>query len=144
MMTNNVKEITESNNDIEWTEIERLSDKYGITIVSAEENKRLNGEHRNNMASSGSMIFLNEFDDPDFEIVAFFHELGHVEISRSPYFSFNSAFCYLASEALAWSVGFAIAEREGYVWDYRSKQKEYARECLKTYLNHEGELGGFK
>ncbi len=66
---------TEPTDDIQQTEIQRLAEKYGITLISAEENKRCNGEHRNNMASSGSLIFLNEFDDPDLELVAFFHTL---------------------------------------------------------------------
>ena len=59
-----------------------LADTYGITIISAEENARCNGAYPNQMASAGSMIFLNEFDDPDIELAAFFHELGQAELTK--------------------------------------------------------------
>lgn len=130
--------------DRELTQIEQLASKYGITLVSAEDNAKANGEHRNNMASAGSTIFLNDFDDPDLEIVAFFHELGHVEAGRSPYFHQRVSLCKLSQEALAWEIGLSIANKEGYSWDYYSKQLDYARNCLQSYLHYEGNLGGFK
>jgi hypothetical protein len=132
-----------SDEDHNTTVIEDLACKYGITLVSAEENKRANGEHRNHMASAGSTIFLNEFDDPGIELAAFFHELGHVEVSRSPYFRGDQSVCKLSQEALAWEVGFTLARKEGYNWDYYSKQYNYARRCLKSYLHYERDLGGF-
>lgn len=131
---------TESNASI----IERLADKYGIVLVSAAENARMNGEWRNNMACAGSTIFLNEFDDPDIELAAFFHELGHVECGRSPYFHQHTPLCKMSQESLAWEVGLSIAAAEGYHWDYHSKQLKYARQCLISYIHNHGELGGFE
>lgn len=124
---------------------EELADKYGLTIIDAETNAKNNGPNPNQMASAGSTIFFNYFDDPDIELVAFFHELGHVEISRSLLFNKNSfSFCKISQEALAWEFGLAIAAKEGYHWDYNSKQLEYARDCLMSYINYEGPFGGFK
>lgn len=130
--------------DREVTVLEMLADKYGITLVSAEDNAKANGEHRNHMASAGSMIFLNRFDDPDLEIVAFFHELGHVEAGRTPYLRHSVCLCKLSQEAMAWEIGLSLAAKEGYEWDYYSKQMDYARQCLLSYLHHEGHLGGFR
>ena len=137
-------ETTNSELEAPQTEIERLADKYGVKLVSAEENARANGEYRNNMASAGSTIFLNAFDDPELELAAFFHELGHIELERSPYFHQKVTFCKISQEALAWEIGFSLAMAEGYNWEYHSKQKCYARDRLKSYVNYEGDWGGFR
>jgi hypothetical protein len=138
-------DITSDEIEFKQTEIERLADKYGVHLVSAKEGAEANGAQPNNMSSAGSTIFLNEFDDPDIELAAFLHELGHVELGRTTYFHNEVSFCLISKEALAWEIGFSIAKKEGYDWDYYSKQYDYARKCLLSYLHADGrELGGFK
>lgn len=129
------------NKDKVLSRIEHLADKYGITLVSAEENAKCNGANRNNMSCCGSIIFLNEFDDPDIELAAFFHELGHVEVSRTPYLRQSGFFCKISQEAVAWEFGISIAIAEGYKWGYYSKELQYARKCLASYIDCDG--GGF-
>ena len=131
--------------DAPQTIFDRMKDKYGLEFVDAETNEKNNGAHPNNLASAGSTIYFNKFDDPDIEVIAFFHELGHVEAGRSLSLAhYRSSLCKLSQESVAWELGLNIAAREGYTWAYNSKELRYARECLKSYLNYEGPLGGFE
>jgi GNAT superfamily N-acetyltransferase len=104
-----------------------LADKYGVKVIRAK-------EAGNNQAScAGNAILMDYFDDPDLELVAFFHELGHIQNNR------NSAarFCLskLANEGAAWETAMHLATIHGYQWplDYHSKEQKYARECLSSY-----------
>ncbi len=122
--------------------IHGLAERYSITLISAEDNARDNGPWPNNMSSAGDYIFLNEFDDPDLMLVAFFHELGHVVSGRT---TTVPCFCKMQQESEAWSRGLELAAEEGYQWDYDSKQMDYARECLLSYVDYGSQdFGGFR
>ena len=57
--------------------IQALADKYKVSV-----NRFPTDVERNHGACAGEDIMLGEFDDPDIEIVAFFHELGRVIMTR--------------------------------------------------------------
>jgi hypothetical protein len=42
--------------------------------------------------------------------------------------------CHLSDEGLAWEIGLDLAYVDGYKWDHDSKQQEYARDRLSTYI----------
>lgn len=86
---------------------------------------------RNQGAAAGNELFLGEFDDPDIEIVAFFHELGHFVSGHR--LDVTHWLCTVTREAVAWEVGFQLAREYGHDWDYDSKQRTYARQCLSSY-----------
>lgn len=109
--------------------IQEIAKKYNVEVVRDVENCE-----NNQAAYCGEEIVLGYFDDEnkDNELVAFFHELGHVEagkrLKRSSYFS------KISQESMAWEVGLNIAKEEGYEWNYYSPQMDYARTCLASYL----------
>jgi len=60
--------------------LQTLAKKYGVAV---ERNAEM-ADH-NQGAHAGTDIWLGEFDDPDLEVVAFFHEVGHA-LSRKKRF----------------------------------------------------------
>lgn len=121
-----------------------LAEKYKITLVSVEDNTKYNGDRRNMMYACGDEISLNTFDDPDIELLTFFHELGHVIDYRKHKEIKRWHLCMISKEAIAWEIGLDIAAKEGFIWDYKSKQYNYARDCLKSYIESDIDpLGGF-
>ena len=109
--------------------LKKLSEKYNVSV------QRDPKCDRNEGASAGFDIYLGEFDDPDIELVAFFHELGHclsnILVCRRGY-----TMCTLSSEGLAWELGLGLAYENGYTWDYHSKEMIYARSRLETYIHN--------
>jgi len=88
----------------------------------------------NQGAHAGTQIWLGEFDDPDLEVVAFFHEVGHALAAKKRFYPLGVGMCELSMEAVAWELGFSLAYDDGYRWVYDSKQMEYARKCFFSYL----------
>jgi len=106
-----------------------LADKYEVTLARDAELADPNqGSH------AGTDIWLGEFDDPDLEVVAFFHEVGHALSRKKRFYPLECGMCELSMEAVAWELGFSLAHDEGYRWSYDSKQMEYARKCFFSYL----------
>lgn len=108
--------------------IQALAAKYKVPV-----NRFPTDVERNHGACAGEDIMLGEFDDPDIEIVAFFHELGHVLMNRRPNRGYTM--CTLSREGAAWELGLDAAWAEGFEWKYQSKEMEWARAQLKTYAD---------
>lgn len=90
----------------------------------------------NQGASAGDDIYLGKFDDENIELVAFFHEVGHIkqrEVIRKREYLLST----ISSEGLAWELGLGIASEHGFIWDYNSNEMQWAREQLKTYRDNE-------
>lgn len=85
-------------------------------------------------AQCGDEIYLGEFDDPDIEVVAFFHEVGHVLSNRL--LESNYFLCKISCEGAAWEFGLSCAWRYGYKWEHNSKQFNWARSQLETYRDN--------
>lgn len=75
---------------------------------------------------------MGKFDDPQIEIVAFFHELGHIASDIGKRKCFLSK---LSQEAMAWEVGLTIAAKYGFEWDDKSEALQWARRQIATYIN---------
>lgn len=113
-----------------------IQEIYNITIYRDYEN--YDGEVLNCGCCSDDEIYLSRFDDESLEISAMFHELGHVESTNRDIFFERSHFVStLSKEGMAWEVGFGLAAKHGFVWGYSSKQYQYARKCLATYVGGE-------
>jgi len=111
--------------------IQKLAALYDVTVTRDTVNDVVNAG-----ASAGRAIYLGKFDDLDIELVAFFHELGHV-LSEERVCKRGYMMCVLSSEGLAWELGLEIAFENGYHWDYNSKEMKYARRCLMSYVNND-------
>ena len=107
--------------------IHEIAEKYGAKVSRDIENCGCNRG-----ASAGKDIYLGEFDNEEIELVAFFHELGHV-LSNELVCKRGRTFTKLSGEGLAWELGLGIAFEYGYKWDYYSYVMEWAREQFRTY-----------
>lgn len=106
--------------------IQALADKYGVKV------RRDTVNCSPNTGCFCMDIALGAFDDPDIELVAFFHELGH--FLSPPVIKRGNFMCRWSQEGLAWELGLAAAFEEGYEWKYQSKEMIWARAQLKTYV----------
>lgn len=91
---------------------------------------------KNYGASSVNEIFLGEFDDPEIELAAFFHELGHTLMNK---FILKRGYVMstLSGEGTAWELGLGIAFEYGYKWDHNSHVMKWARKQLRSYVDGE-------
>jgi hypothetical protein len=105
----------------------KLAHKYDVSVLRC-----FKFCDKNQGASCGTdKIFLGEFDDPDIELAAFFHELGHVKAAgMSPRKHWLTV---ISSEAFAWELGLDLAYENGYHWEDDSKEYQYAKKCLLSY-----------
>jgi hypothetical protein len=105
-----------------------LANRYGVQL----ERDAVNECANNGWTAGGNTIYLGPFDDPDLEVVAFYHELGHLKSQLVRRRGFM--LCHLSDEGMAWEIGLDLAYSDGYKWDYHSKQQAYARDRLTTYI----------
>jgi hypothetical protein len=80
---------------------------------------------------------MGEFDDPEIEIAAFFHELGHHVMSTTVLRGRGYTMSTMSAEGTAWEVGFGLAYEHGYVWNYSHKVMDWARKQLGSYWTSE-------
>lgn len=111
--------------------IQLIAKDYNVSIQRDTENCE-----DNHGASAGKDIYLGNFNDPEIEIVAFFHELGHA-LSNKLVCKRGSTMTKLSAEGLAWELGLGIAFDYGYEWDYYNYVMVWAREQFKTYFKEE-------
>jgi len=111
--------------------VQELAATYGVGI-----SRDIVNETANEGWSAGRDIHLGEFDDPDLELVAFFHELGHI-LSEERVCKRGSTLTVLSAEGLAWELGLGIAFEHGYKWKRDSKEMKYARHCLMSYIDND-------
>ena len=78
--------------------------------------------------SNQKEIVLGSFENDEFMIIAFFHELGHVACEH--YKTINPTNRY-EIEKEAWKKGFELALSKGITFSFKAFR--FAVECLKTY-----------
>ena len=118
------------NFDMIQDRILHIAERYSVSVKRDSENCL-----KNQAACAGRSIFLGVFSDPEIELVAFFHELGHV-MANELVLKRGYVMCTLSSEGSAWELGLGIAFMCGYKWDYYSNEMEYDRNQLKTYVKN--------
>lgn len=70
-------------------------------------------------------IYLGEFENEEFLLLSFFHEMGHV---------LDKSYCYsnkYEEESAAWVVGYKLANK--YNVRFSNDAINYGFKCLKTY-----------
>lgn len=110
--------------------LQKVAEEYGATVTR----DPFSGPNYASVVIGRQHIRLGPFTDPEEELAAFFHEIGHLELeSLLKAAGRNQYTSVLAKEGAAWELGFCIARRHGYVWGYHSKAYAFARKCLATY-----------
>lgn len=130
--------------------LRRIAEKYDTTIIFA--NKTywdrfgLIGAKNSGCAMGSKEILLNEFDDEDKLILAFFHELAHIILKhatrRSPvnhekvwkfeeewHYTFDPA--TVRRETDAWGLADTLAIEHGY-W-FKKSTYMWAKDALNSY-----------
>ena len=104
-----------------------IANEYNVSVIRDTENC-----DDNYGSCAGKEIFLGNFDDPEIELIAFFHELGHT--LSSTVCKRGCVMTRISGEGLAWELGLGIAFEHGYEWDYDSHVMKWAREQFATYF----------
>lgn len=79
--------------------------------------------------NKNNCIMLAPFDDPELELVAFFHEFGHLLTPLER----GQAFTRMSYEGIAWELGFEQAYKYGFNWTCNEKVMNYAKKCYASY-----------
>lgn len=99
--------------------------------------------HPNQAVSSGDEIVPGNFDDPDLERFAFFHELAHCIMFDVAYNAIgvkrtkdSRSLSVLSTEGMAWEFAIILAEKYGYQISKLPEMKgfKFAKACLKSYV----------
>lgn len=104
-----------------------IANEYNVSVI-----RDIDNCDKNYGSSAGKEIFLGNFDDPEIELVAFFHELGHTLSSTVCKRGYTMS--KMSGEGLAWELGLGIAFEHGYKWNYNSHVMVWARKQLATYI----------
>lgn len=117
--------------------IREIAKLYNIKIY-------FNSSLKNESASSFQEIEIGEYNSEDCMVADFFHELAHLTFDK--YINIKNSrfgktvgrnflyFSKLSHEALMWEIGFRLASRFGYEWDYRDEVYRHAYKHLLTYV----------
>lgn len=119
-------------------ELKKIAREYDIIL-----SRDLKNGERNSAYSAGDGIFLNQFDNPDKERFAFFHELAHcigrellakaLDTDKMPTHSLST----ISLEGFCWEVAQSIAEKYGYHYRWGCDERYYALNQYATYLTDE-------
>ena len=110
--------------------IVHIANLYEVSVIRDVENCG-----KNSGACSGNMIYLGEFNDPQIELMAFFHELGHHEANKLV--KGRSYMSKLSCEGTAWELGLGIAANYGYKYENNHPAIIWARKQLRSYVDGE-------
>lgn len=125
--------------------IEELSTSYNITVTfhcPVKEKKYIEDyEMYNNAWCAGRDIYLGPYDNDEFQLIALFHELGHiitpsVVLSDINVIDNDLATWKTAIERAAWKYGIQAAHDMGIKFSYSAYR--YAISRLRTYYTYNG------
>jgi hypothetical protein len=120
-----------------------LAKKYNVKLI------RYDACAKNAGASSGDCIWLGDYDNPDNELITFFHELVHCKFYEDICSFLNidklpDSLSFLSNEGTCWEYGLALAKANGYEWDFESEPYKYAFEQYITYIGDDRDIFCYK
>jgi len=89
----------------------------------------------NGGASANDTIFLFPCSEEWIKEISFWHEIGHILLNKNSKRSMSLS--TMSREGAAWELGLNAAFEHGREWDYYSKELEWARKQLASYINGE-------
>jgi hypothetical protein len=123
---------------------QQIASNYGITVHKVEEGDETwntgGSVHLNHSFCGGiDEIVIGVYEDVDWEIASFFHELGHCITTNT----FEGDYLKFHIELDAWMVGLQEAYKYGYV--IQPSTLKFMIECLESYIGwEEREVRGYK
>jgi hypothetical protein len=110
-----------------------ISSDYNIPIITAVQKGdtecKANGEdsYINRSYNTHDQIWIGIYEDKEFELISFFHEVGHCAQTNENV----NGFTYYEIEKDAWKRGYEIAEKYGIT--FSEDAKKWAETQLETY-----------
>ena len=102
---------------------------------------------KNESQSSDRVIYLGEYNSEDCMVADFFHELAHLVYEKYLYVEYSRFgktvgknflyFSKLSEEALMWEIGFRLASKFGFEWNYNHLVYRHAYKHLLSYILNE-------
>jgi len=116
----------------EMMDFRKLAEEYEVELSDCP------NDHwcRNGAHSAGNRISMHPCDEEYMYEISFWHELGHVVLSRlmSDRTHYMST---MSTEGAAWELGFIEAAKHGRIWAYDSEEMCWARKQMASYVNGE-------
>jgi hypothetical protein len=120
--------------------LEQISKLYGIKkfhkVERGDEHCRWNGEDsyiNHSYICGKDEIEIGIYDNDEYMIASFFHELGHATDKTEWWIDADSKTTYKA-ECNAWRLGFKLAKKHGY--NFSNQTKTWCKKQLNTYKNY--------
>ena len=115
---------------LSFREMRKIAKKYGAELIYDRDSGWRDGG-----SSTDDTIWIYPSNRQWVKEISFWHELGHI-ISRQESIKSNRKYSMstISSEGCAWEIGLTEAAKHGRTWDYGSKQLEWAREQLASYV----------
>jgi galactitol-specific phosphotransferase system IIB component len=110
---------------------EKICKELNINLIWDKESCNKDGG-----ASSPNTIILYPCSKKWIEELSFWHELGHILLIRTMT-ERNQYLSTLSCEGAAWELGLSEASAYGRTWKYKSKEMEWARKQLASYVGGE-------
>ena len=119
-----------TNKQVEAT-IKRMAEKYKVKTYLVKKGDhfcKANGldAHLNRSDCSGNEVWVGIYENPEFKLISFFHELGHIKYCWQ-----DDKRTYYEGEKAAWLIGLTIAEENGVQFSVDALM--WAKECLESY-----------
>lgn len=111
-------------------QFQALAETYGVNF-----RRRTEEEHRNRGYCAVD-VELGEFDDPDCEVLAFFHEIAHMKTMELIGLERTHTLCTISDEGMAWEIGIALARKHGFKYDFYHPALNWCREQLRSYVEN--------
>lgn len=110
-----------------------IAKDYGIAIITSvqkgDEECEANGEdiYINQSYSCHGHIWIGIYEDPELELISFFHEIGHCTQTNENI----KGLTYYQIEEDAWKRGYEIAKK--YKISFSPRARRWSKKQLKTY-----------
>lgn len=105
--------------------MEKIAEELNITL--SVENKI------NDSFNAGNEIFLGEYEDEELKLISFFHELGHIKLTRDFVEKWN--FNTLIIELECWNIGIEEARKRNIL--FSDKAIRWGLNKVLTYVGHD-------
>lgn len=113
-------------------ELKIIAKQYDIPVFL-----RKNSGRRDGGSTNGNSIWLYPTNKPWVREMSFWHELGHIMLEREVGKSWGYTMSTVSAEGAAWEIGLKFAAQHDRVWKFHSKELEWARKQLASYVGGE-------
>lgn len=113
-------------------DIKSLAEEMGMTLINNNVDTN-NDPLYNNCMSTDDTIWVGEYDNKEFELISFFHEIGHNLVTQS--FIEKWKYNTLIIEIECWDLGIEEARRRGILFSDEAISWGYNKAF--SYVDHD-------